>query len=406
MRTETKTNYILIVLLYLFALSTVLYSFEAIQSVVMLLSSVFMILQFRSGKPFFTTKTAPFLLSFIIICSIGLWYFSAKSVQLIANNLLLFVVPLFSIYLYQSKRFLENKKNILLTYCFAVGLLCVYIVGYYIKDIPNHQFNWYFARFNIENHLHFHGTYLSLWMGVAVLFVMDFLVKRDESKTYLNYSVAVLMVLLIAGLIIINSRMILYSVLFLSVLNYYFYYYKTNLGSKKKTFLYLIALVCLILFLSQRYIADIEFLYKNAVSNSSRYTICYCSLQTIFDSFFLGMDPSIIQNKLNTCYDNYGFYELSKENINSHNQYLDYFLKGGILLFISFIFTLIVKLRHSLKQKNYLYFSITVLFSFAFITENILVRQYGMFIYVFCDVLLLGAILSDESHNADKIEER
>ena len=199
MRTETKTNYILIVLLYLFAFSTVLYSFEAIQSVVMILSGVFMILQFRSGKPFFTTKTAPFLLSFIIICSIGLWYFSAKSVQLIANNLLIFVVPLFSIYLYQSKRFLENKKNILLTYCFAVSLLCVYIVGYYIKDIPNHQFNWYFARFNIENHLHFHGTYLSLWMGVAVLFVMDFLVKRDESKTYLNYSVAVLMVLLIAG---------------------------------------------------------------------------------------------------------------------------------------------------------------------------------------------------------------
>jgi O-antigen ligase len=118
------------------------------------------------------------------------------------------------------------------------------------------------------------------------------------------------------------------------------------------------------------------------------------------------MDPSIIQNKLNACYDNYGFYELSKENINSHNQYLDYFLKGGILLFISFIFILIVKLRHSLKQKNYLYFSITMLFSFAFITENILVRQYGMFIYVFCDVLLLGAILSDESHNTDKIEER
>ena len=56
MRTETKTNYILIVLLYLFAFSTVLYSFEAIQSVVMILSGVFMILQFRSGKPFFTTK--------------------------------------------------------------------------------------------------------------------------------------------------------------------------------------------------------------------------------------------------------------------------------------------------------------------------------------------------------------
>lgn len=405
MKIETKTIPYLIVLLYLFALSTIIYSFEAIQSAVIITTSILMLLQIRSGNSFFKSEMTSFLVSFFIICVIGLWYYGPKTITMLANAMLLFVIPLFSVYLYQSNRFLENKAKIILTYCYSIGLLCMYIVGYYIKDIPNHKFNWYFARFNIENHLHFHGTYLSLWIGVAILFLIDFLIKKKELKTYFACSLVFLMTFLLAGLIIINARMILYSTLFLSVLYYYFYYYKTKtLGNKKKSFFYLIALVCFILFLSQRYVEDIAFLYKNTLSNTSRYTICYCSLQTIYDSILLGMNPNSIQNNLNACYENYGFLELSRANINSHNQYLDFFLKGGILLFISFIFTLVVKLRHSWKQENYLYFSITLLFTFAFVTENILVRQYGIFIYVFCDIILLGGILSDESHNGNKIK--
>ena len=58
----------------------------------------------------------------------------------------------------------------------------------------------------------------------------------------------------------------------------------------------------------------------------------------------------------------------------------------------------------ALKAKNFIYFLITLLFVFSFLTENILVRQYGIYIYMFCDVLFLGSVLPNKGHSANKIE--
>ena len=95
--------------------------------------------------------------------------------------------------------------------------------------------------------------------------------------------------------------------------------------------------------------------------------------------------------------------DLSKKDTNSHNQYLDYFLKGGVILFVSFITMLLYKLKYSLKTKSYLYFSISLFFCFAFLTENVLSRQYGMFAYFFIDLIFL-AFVFNKSHSNNEIE--
>ncbi|MCC9062468.1 O-antigen ligase family protein [Flavobacterium piscisymbiosum] len=401
---ETKKNKATIVSLYLLAFASALYMFEAVQVIIMAIASLFLLLQYRSAKNFFSIKKVPFLLSFFVLLCFNLFYFNNKSIQVIANSFLLFIVPLFSSFLYESDFFIKNKQRILLTYCFSITLISIFIVCFYINDIPNHHFNWYFARFNLENTIHIHGTYISLWVGIAILLVSDFLIHDKTLNTKIKTCLILVIALLLLSLIVINTRIILYSIIFLSALNYYFFAFKSKKMNSKVVVIMLLLISLVVLFLSQRFQDDIQFLNKNNIKNSSRYTICYCSLQTIAESNFLGMDNHLIQSKLNNCYDKYGFSDLSKDNLNAHNQYLDFFLKGGFVLFILFVLMLFIKLKTALKSKNYLYFLITLLFTFSFLTENILVRQYGIYIYMFCDILFLGSVLPNKSHCTNKIE--
>lgn len=402
--TETKTNKTAVYFLYLLAFASSLYMFEAVQSIIMSAASLFLLLQYNSKKHFLSIKTVPFLLSFFVLLAFNIFYYNSKSLQIIANSFLIFIIPLFSTFLYDSPFFKQQKEKILLVYSFCITLISTYIVIFYINDIPNHHFNWYFARFNLENNIDIHGTYISLWIAIAFLFVFNFLVKTQNTALKFKILLIVICIVLLASLVIVNARMILFSTLFLTGLNCYFFFYKKDKLNTKMIFFPLIILFMGVIFLSQRYKDDIQFLNKNKIENSSRYTLCFCSLKVITDSHFLGTDNGSIQPKLNTCYDEYGFNDLSKENLNSHNQYLDYFMKGGFLLFIAFISTLFIKLRFALKSRNYLYFSISLLFSFSFLTENILVRQYGIYIFLLCDVLFLGSVLTNKGHRTNEIE--
>lgn len=401
---ETKINKTVVYFLYLLAFASCLYMFEAIQAIIMSAASFFVLLQYNSKKKLLSKKTFPFILSFLLLLVYNLIYLNSRSLQSISNSLLIFIIPIFSLFLYDSPFFKNHKDKILLSYSFCIFLLSIYIIGFYINDIPKHQFNWYFARFNLENHIHIHGTYISLWIGVALLFQFDFVVKNQNLSSKSKIGFMFVAFLLLASMVIINARMILFSTLFLIALNCYFFFFRRDGFNKKIILLPLIILFSGVIFLSQRYKDDLQFLNKNKIENSSRYTICYCSVKVIKNSNFFGTDNSSIQSKLNECYDEYGFQDLSKEKLNSHNQYLDYFMKGGFLLFIAFIMTFFVKLKYAFKIKNYLYFSISLLFAFSFLTENVLVRQYGIYIFLFCDILFLGSVLTDESHCRNEIE--
>jgi O-antigen ligase len=216
----------------------------------------------------------------------------------------------------------------------------------------------------------------------------------------------VLFLLYGAGLIIYNSRNIMIGLIiiaFIAIIRNR----KLIPNSIKFGFVFVvIAILCL----SQRYTEEIKFMFSQSATHSTRYVINSCSLKIASESNFMGIDHTLIQDKLSACYGNFeGNEELKNADLNSHNQYFDYLLKGGFLLLIAFILTLFIKLKYALKHKNTLYFSITLLFAMSFITENVLIRQFGIYIYAFCDVLLLGSILgpsgSNETHTDNKIIE-
>jgi O-antigen ligase len=146
--------------------------------------------------------------------------------------------------------------------------------------------------------------------------------------------------------------------------------------------------------------------FSTSVLTSERYTIAYCSCETASKSLLFGYDLNKIQSKLNNCYDRYYHPNLSELNFNCHSQYLDFVLKGGIFLVILFFLTIYFKIKLCIKNKDYRYLSITILFTLAFITENVLQRQYGIYIYAFCDIMLFGGLfVVHQGDSTNKIKE-
>jgi O-antigen ligase len=390
-------------LLFLLAFSPLLYYLKSIQSILLILTA-FLLLTISNPKDFsFTKKNTPFIATFLVLSFYFLFYYSNKSLNLIGESFVLFIIPLFSYYLYQIEAFLKNKEKILFTYCLALSLLCLYFIVFYINSIPFHHFNWYLGRYNLEYYNKIHGTYICLWIGIAILFLQYYVSNQKNISIYQKTIYFIMFTVLILGLIIYNSRNIFIGLVFIIGIQFIILKkQKRTIGSKN---IILVSTgVLLVLFLSQRYLEDVSFLMNDSFANSTRYASWSCSVKLIRESYLLGVDYNLIQDKLDQCYQPFKNPELIKFKINSHSQYLDFLLKGGIVLLLSFLGTLFIKIKYAILYKDYLYLSITILFTISFITENILIRQYGIYSYVLCDILFLGAIMGNKNHGVDKIE--
>jgi len=71
------------------------------------------------------------------------------------------------------------------------------------------------------------------------------------------------------------------------------------------------------------------------------------------------------------------------ENFNSHNQYLSYLLKHGILGFLLFVGAFVYYLRLGFKHRSFMYVAFLLLLLIGFYTENILDSNKGIVFFAF-----------------------
>lgn len=102
-------------------------------------------------------------------------------------------------------------------------------------------------------------------------------------------------------------------------------------------------------------------------------------------SFLFGINSySSIQNQLKSCYE-FSIKDYSKknwfveQNFNTHNQFLDFFLIGGLIaLLIFFVFLIMFYIGVS---KNFFAIAIIITFLILLLFENVFHRQFGCFIF-------------------------
>lgn len=116
-----------------------------------------------------------------------------------------------------------------------------------------------------------------------------------------------------------------------------------------------------------------------------------CSLDLIKQSPFLGYGVGDVQQKLNDCYEQREYvvarYSSVGSEINSHNYYLNMWLSVGIPGFIALLYLFVHNVLLAFKRKHYYYLFFLISFALSLLTENILVRMAGVFLFTIFNTL-------------------
>lgn len=286
---------------------------------------------------------------------------------------------------------LQTKFLVLFTYSttvFALLTLFYIIVDNkteYYKDFYSNKF-----RIVVENIplIGQHPIYASIYLGISLIFI-TYLFKRNlldyqkRQKVFMIFSGFINIVLLL----MLSSKGVIISLVILLIS----YLGRTVFKEKKQkqgfVFLFLLFISVSILFTFNRRMNEmIKFnTYKSLssnYSNSFRFNIYNCAIKVFKGSPFWGYGVGDAQDELNNCY-SYNDQLLLNNNYNSHNQYLDFTIKLGLLGLAAFLALIIVNYQYAKYSKSELVKYIIIFYCLNFFTENILVRQSGLILFVF-----------------------
>ena len=224
-----------------------------------------------------------------------------------------------------------------------------------------------------------HYPYLSLYNAIGLAFGLSILSK---GKHILLVSTGIFLLLLYNFQL--GSRVFF-------ILNFIFAFFSFILIFKKATRLFrlvLVSLMLVVLWFAKPMLAHsyarlesrLEATFKPRTAPSEfyrpdRWKLC---LELISENLALGVGPADVESELQKKYMANGFKISVTEKYNTHNQYLDYLLRFGVIGGLLLIGILGVIIYTSYLDKNYDVMVIFLIFAIAMITENYLSVQRGI----------------------------
>ena len=244
----------------------------------------------------------------------------------------------------------------------------------------------YIIRTTFEDKTGFHPTYAALYLGIAFNVILNEILTEKNSNNQLKQigAFTILLLLLIFEILLASRTPFVAMLLCATFLIF------MNLKNKKYAAFIIIGITIIGWGgskISPSFSSRInEVSTKNIMIPKSghedsfnlRRGIIHCSLNIIKKNWLVGVRPGKVQKELNNCYSSLNTNSYENRNYNTHNQYFDYWAGLGIL---GPIFLLVIIFRtyfESHKNKLKLGMAICMLFSVCMITENLLIRQYGI----------------------------
>ena len=293
--------------------------------------------------------------------------------------------------LLESSRFVISTKNTRNTYnLYVIALVLFPIISFFylfkMKFTFAETIIHYSNLINIQlNNFSIHPIYLSIYIAIAVLFLVE-LIKNTNLKTLKITYIVTSIFLFIVLAILMRRGPIIYLFITLIVLFYSYFKLKKTVLS----FSILMLVLAISIYVIPKYKNENRFndLINNAFVNKTessvgiRFNIYNCAVQKIGESPYFGYGLDNVQNELDSCYLNKKI-DISSINYNSHNQYFSILLTAGIFGFVLYLFTLYKTFKILNQKKSILGLSLFIFFLLNFLTENVLERENGVILYSF-----------------------
>ncbi len=244
----------------------------------------------------------------------------------------------------------------------------------------------YAIRSTVELISSIHPTYFSFFAGFSFYLVLSNLLKQKFRP--LNFLLRILQLFVLAAiLVLLASRIFFLSSLliipYIIIRSRLIIIYKAGMIS-----FFVLSLALSVIFIPGLRQRSSELEIKNFKipgnseinSTNLRLGIYHCSFELLKENFIWGVGTAKLQQKLNNCYESIHVDELHENNYNTHDEYLNIWLGLGLAGLMLFLAILILSFKRSLLNEEHLLF--LLLFSIFCLTENLLARQYGNFLFV------------------------
>lgn len=113
-------------------------------------------------------------------------------------------------------------------------------------------------------------------------------------------------------------------------------------------------------------------------------------------TLWLGVGTGNAQKVLNQCYEEKKLALAKDYNLNAHNEYLQMWLRQGIIGLVVFLLNLLVPLLIAINQRNYLLIVFITIIAVCSFSETLLSRQAGTVFYAFFNALLYFYFLPEK----------
>jgi len=260
-----------------------------------------------------------------------------------------------------------------------------------VEDIFSDPRYSYFIRTHFEETVSLHPTYACLFLGVAFIWLMHYLIENYSTLTKLQS------VLILAGLLLIIIEQVVLAARTPFVATLFAAFILFIILLKKKIYILWALLAMVILSISMYFLVPSfanrfkEISTKNVVmpnaqnfdSFNIRTGIYTCGIEVLKKNWLSGVGPSNVQKHLDECYVKISREVYEGKDYNTHNQFIDYWVGLGILAPFALLFMLIYISIQNIKNRNFVPLVLSFLFLIAMFTENILVRQHGVLLFTF-----------------------
>ncbi len=343
-------------------------------------------------KPILTRNT--FLLqSVFLVTLIGTTYTHYKSEAFndMGRQIVIFIFPiLFCINPLNIKKYRQQLLVVFALYCtatvaylFANALHVIHYYHYPVKVLFSHAF----TNHSFSDPIGMHATFFSMQVGIALICLLSVLVKPGSTTVRLFYFFCCLM--LIAGLIQLSSKSVV-AVMFVAV-NFVLPFYMLT-GKRRIIFLSTGIAISLLTVIILAQSATFKERYFNSFSKDmtersgaetidSRITRWGVVLQLIHQSPVVGYGSGSEIPLLKDAFFKNKLYDSYLNGLNSHNQYLSFWLKSGIGGLLIYLITLGYSFKIAFKTRDVVFITFMLLIAVVSLSENIFDVDKGTMFY-------------------------
>ncbi|MFS4446111.1 O-antigen ligase family protein [Maribacter sp. 2307UL18-2] len=352
-------------------------------------------------------KTLLLLAILYVLFIIGLSYTIdvQTGVSKIQTQASFFVIPFFFIDSFHGKEdrsyfFQWFNWGLLVTVliCFLNAFGRVFSnTGLYVVDAFSKKHNIFLYQ-EFSGVLDLHPTYFSLYLGLAIFYLLFAFRVESKYKPALRWT---MIVIFFIALFLTSSKAGIFSFMLIS---FAYQLYRTIKMKKKsdKLIFPILILGFVLMFMAnpliskrtfQAFKSTQNFIVDEGQSNEStskRFSLWHVSVKSIEEKMFLGYGTGSVNKVLNnSCIEFFSFSVCEGiRNNNTHNQYLNLALSNGLPVLILFVAALLLALFKAVSNRDALYVLFTLFFALNFFFESLLERERGVVFFMVFMVLL------------------